>query len=354
MAPKPPTLGTPRRSRGVPRQRAGQEVAMPTGQIFINGKWQAPLTGETYAPINPANEEAIAPVAKGDERDIDAAVAAARKAFDEGPWPRMSPHERGRLVWKLGDLIQQNLDEMARLESLNTGKTMFDSGKVEIPFAAEVFRYYAGWATKLHGETLQLRENAFTFTLRQPVGVVGAIVPWNFPFLLASWKIAPALAAGNTVVLKPASLTPLTALRFAELCQEAGLPEGVFNVVTGPGGRAGMALVRDSRVDKIAFTGSTAVGTEIMREAAGTLKRLSLELGGKSPNIVFADADMDAAVKGAMTGICYNKGEVCAAGSRLFVEEKIHNVFVAQLTEKVKGLKVGDPMGQSTRMGPVG
>ncbi len=326
---------------------------MPTGQIFINGKWQAPLTGETYAPINPANEEAIAPVAKGDERDIDAAVAAARKAFDEGPWPRMSPHERGRLVWKLGDLIQQNLDEMAKLESLCTGKTLFDSGKVEIPFAAEVFRYFAGWATKIHGETLQLRDNAFTFTLRQPVGVVGAIVPWNFPFLLSSWKLGPALAAGNTVVLKPASQTPLTALKFAELVAEAGLPEGVVNVVTGPGGKVGMAMVRDPRVDKIAFTGSTEVGKQIMREAAGTLKRLSLELGGKSPNIVFADADMEAAIRGAMTGIFYNKGEVCAAGSRLFLEDKVHDEFMSKLTERVKGLKVGDPMDKSTRMGPV-
>ncbi|MGH7275503.1 MAG: aldehyde dehydrogenase family protein [Candidatus Rokuibacteriota bacterium] len=326
---------------------------MPAGQIFIGGAWRASVSGETYTTINPATEEPSAEVAKGDERDIDLAVAAARKAFDSGPWPRMTASERGRLVWKLGDLVQQNLDEMARLESLNTGKTMFDSGKVEIPFAAEVFRYYAGWATKIHGETLQLRENAFTFTLRQPVGVVGAIVPWNFPFLLSSWKIAPALAAGNTVVLKPASLTPLTALRFAELCQEAGLPEGVFNVVTGPGGKVGMAMVRDPRVDKIAFTGSTDVGRQIMREAAGTLKRLSLELGGKSPNIVFADADVDAAVKGAMTGIFYNKGEVCAAGSRLFLEERIHDEFMAQLTEKVKSLKVGDPMDKATRMGPV-
>src|SRR6266478_5740249 len=283
---------------------------MATGQMFINGKWQAPLTGETYAPINPANEEAIAPVAKGDERDIDAAVAAARKAFDEGPWPRMSPHERGRIVWKLGDLIMQNLDEMSRLESLNTGKTLFDSGKVEIPFAAEVFRYYAGWATKIHGETLQLRDNAFTFTLRQPVGVVGAIVPWNFPFLLSSWKLAPALAAGNTIVLKPASQTPLTALKFAELCQEAGLPEGVVNVVTGPGGKVGMAMVRDPRVDKIAFTGSTEVGKQIMREAAGTLKRL-------------------------------------------FLEDKVHDEFMSKLIERVKGLKVGDPLDKSTRMGPV-
>ncbi|PYN39512.1 MAG: betaine-aldehyde dehydrogenase [Candidatus Rokuibacteriota bacterium] len=326
---------------------------MTSGSMFIGGAWRPSSSGETYETINPATEEPSATVAKGDERDIDLAVAAARGAVDRGPWPRMTAAERGRIVWKLGDLITQNLDEMARLESLCTGKTMFDSGKVEIPFAAEVFRYYAGWATKIHGETLMLRENAFTLTLRQPVGVVGAIVPWNFPFLLSSWKIAPALAAGNTVVLKPASLTPLTALKFAELCQEAGLPEGVFNVVTGPGGRAGMALVRDSRVDKIAFTGSTAVGKEIMREGAGTLKRLSLELGGKSPNIVFADADMDAAVKGALTGIFYNKGEVCAAGSRLFVEEKIHDPLMAQLTEKVKGLKVGDPMDRATRMGPV-
>src|SRR6266403_1819028 len=233
---------------------------MNTGQLFIAGSWRAPASGSTYDTINPATEEPSAQVGRGDERDVDLAVAAARKAFDSGPWPRMSAAERGRIVWKLGDLIAQNLDEMARLESLNTGKTLFDSGKVEIPFAAEVFRYYAGWATKIHGETLGLRENAFTFTLRQPIGVVGAIVPWNFPFLLASWKIAPALAAGNTVVLKPASLTPLTALKFADLTREAGLPEGVFNVVTGPGSQVGMAMVRDPRVDKIAFTGSTEVG----------------------------------------------------------------------------------------------
>ncbi|MBI4635219.1 MAG: aldehyde dehydrogenase family protein [Candidatus Rokubacteria bacterium] len=326
---------------------------MPTGQLFIGGAWRPPVSGATYSTINPATEEPSAEVGKGDERDIDLAVSAARKAFDSGPWSRMSAAERGRIVWKLGDLVMQHLDEMARLESLCTGKTLFDSGKVEIPFAAEVFRYYAGWATKIHGETLALREGAFTFTLRQPVGVVGAIVPWNFPFLLSSWKIAPALAAGNTVVLKPASLTPLTALKFAELTQEAGLPEGVFNVVTGPGGKVGMALVRDPRVDKIAFTGSTEVGKQIMREGASTLKRLSLELGGKSPNIVFADADMEAAVKGALTGIFYNKGEVCAAGSRLFIEEKIHDEFMTKLTERVKGLKVGDPMDKSTRMGPV-
>ncbi|HEV8676615.1 MAG TPA: aldehyde dehydrogenase family protein [Methylomirabilota bacterium] len=326
---------------------------MPAGQIFVNGQWRPPLGGETYAPINPATEEPLTQVGKGDERDIDAAVTAARKAFDSGPWPKMSPHDRGRIVWKLADLITANLDEMARLESLCTGKTLFDSGKVELPFAAEVFRYYAGWTTKIHGETLNLRDSAFTFTLRQPVGVIGAIVPWNFPFLLSSWKIAPALAAGNTVVLKPASLTPLTALKFAHLTAEAGLPEGVFNVVPGPGGKVGMALVRHPGVDKIAFTGSTEVGKAIMREAAGTLKRVSLELGGKSPNIVFADADLEAAVRGALTGIFYNKGEVCAAGSRLLLEERVHDEFVGKLTERVKGLKVGDPLDKATRMGPV-
>lgn len=322
-------------------------------ELFIGGTWQAPASGETYAIVNPATEEPCATVARGDERDVDRAVAAARRAFDEGPWPRMSPHERGRLVWRLGELLTEHVDELARLESLCTGKTLFDSGKIEIPFAAEVFRYYAGWASKIHGETVPVREGALTFTLRQPVGVVGAIVPWNFPFLLAAWKVAPALAAGNTVVLKPASQTPLTALRFAELVQEAGLPEGVVNVVTGPGARVGLALVRDPRVDKIAFTGSTEVGKQIMREAAGTLKRLSLELGGKSPNIVFADADLDAAVRGAMTGIFYNKGEVCAAGSRLFLEAPIHDAFMARLTERVKGLKVGDPFDRTTRIGPV-
>jgi acyl-CoA reductase-like NAD-dependent aldehyde dehydrogenase len=315
---------------------------MHTSEVFVGGQWRPPASGETYTTINPATEEVSAHVAKGDERDVDAAVQGARRAA-----------ERARVLWKLADLIGANLDEMARLESVNTGKTLFDSGKVELPFAAEVFRYYAGWTTKIHGETLNLRDGAFTFTLRQPVGVVGAIVPWNFPFLLASWKIAPALAAGNTVVLKPASLTPLTALRFAELTQEAGLPEGVFNVVTGPGGKVGMALVRHPGVDKVAFTGSTDVGKGIMKEAAGTLKRVSLELGGKSPNVVFADADMDAALRGALTGIFYNKGEVCAAGSRLLVEQRVHDEFVGKLVDRVRGLKVGDPMDKGTRMGPV-
>ena len=327
---------------------------MHTDQVFIGGQWRAPASGETYATINPATEEDSARVAKGDERDIDLAVQAARLAFDQGPWPRMAAAERARILWKLGDLISANLDEMARLESVNTGKTLFDSGKVELPFAAEVFRYYAGWPTKVHGETLALREGAFTFTLRQPMGVVGAIVPWNFPFLLASWKIAPALAAGNTVVLKPASLTPLTALRFAELTTEAGVPDGVFNVVPGPGGRVGMALVRHPGVDKIAFTGSTEVGKLIARASADSnLKRVSLELGGKSPNIVFADADLSRAVSGAFFGIFFNQGQVCSAGSRLFVQEKIYDQALDELLKTVEETRIGPGIDPVTQMGPL-
>ena len=326
---------------------------MKAGEIFVGGAWRPTASGATYQPINPANEEPLAAVGKGDERDIDLAVTAARKAFDEGPWPRMSPHERGRIVWRLGELIQQHLDEMAKLESLCTGKTMFDSGKVEIPFAAEVFRYYAGWATKIHGETLRSARQRVHLHAA-PAGRRGRRDrAWNFPFLLSSWKLAPALAAGNTVVLKPASQTPLTALSFAELCQEAGLPEGVVNVVTGPGGKVGMALVRDParRQDRLHRLDRGRQGRSCARRP-GTLKRLSLELGGKSPNIVFADADMDAAVRGAMTGIFYNKGEVCAAGSRLFLEQTIHDEFVSKLTDQVQEPQGRRPDGQGHAHGP--
>ncbi|HET6203728.1 MAG TPA: aldehyde dehydrogenase family protein [Planctomycetota bacterium] len=327
---------------------------MKEAAVFIDGEFRAPLSGATYTIVNPANEEPIGPIAAGDERDVDAACVAARKAFEGGPWPAMAPTDRAALLWRLGDLVAgKHLEEMAELETACTGKTLFDSGKIEIPMAAEVFRYYAGWVTKTGGETLPSRGNAFTFTLREPVGVVGAIVPWNFPFLLSAWKIAPALAMGNTFVLKPASQTPLTALKFAEIAQEAGLPPGVFNVVPGPGGKAGMALVRHPAVSKIAFTGSTEVGKQIAREAASSLKRVTLELGGKSPNVVFADADLDAAAKGALTGIFYNKGEVCAAGSRLLVEESVHDAFVEKLVQKAGTLTVGDPRDKKTRMGPV-
>ncbi len=327
---------------------------MKESAVFVDGEFRSPLSGATYSIVNPANEESIGPIAAGDERDVDAACVAARKAFDGGPWPAMAPTERAALLWRLGDLISgKHLAEMAELETACTGKTLFDSGKIEIPMAAEVFRYYAGWVTKAGGETLPSRGNAFTFTLREPVGVVGAIVPWNFPFLLSAWKIAPALATGNTFVLKPASQTPLTALKFAEITQEAGLPPGVFNVVPGPGGKAGLALVRHPAVSKIAFTGSTEVGKGIAREAAASLKRVTLELGGKSPNVVFADADLDAAAKGALTGIFYNKGEVCAAGSRLLVEESAHDALVEKIAARAASLTVGDPRDKKTRMGPV-
>jgi acyl-CoA reductase-like NAD-dependent aldehyde dehydrogenase len=264
----------------------------------------------------------------------------------------MSASERGRLLWRLADLIEKNIDELAELETLDNGKPIFESRQVDMPMVVDVFRYHAGWATKIHGETVNTFETAFTYTLREPVGVVGAIVAWNFPLLLASWKLAPALACGNTVVFKPAEQTPLTALRFGELAMEAGLPPGVLNIVTG-GPETGKALVQHPGVDKIAFTGSTAVGKEIMRSSADTLKRVTLELGGKSPNIVFADSDIDSAVKGAINGIFYGKGEVCCAGSRLFVESKVQDEFMEKLVGRAKKIQPGDPLDPKTRLGAI-
>jgi acyl-CoA reductase-like NAD-dependent aldehyde dehydrogenase len=264
----------------------------------------------------------------------------------------MSASERGRLIWKLADLVEKNIDEFAELETLDNGKPIFESRYVDMPMVIDVLRYYAGWATKIHGETVNTFEAAFTYTLREPVGVVGMIVPWNFPLLLASWKFAPALACGNTIVWKPASLTSLSALRFGELTVEAGVPPGVMNIVTGPS-EVGRAIVRHPGIDKIAFTGSTSVGQEIMRSAADTMKRLTLELGGKSPNIVFADAEIDSAVKGAITGIFYGKGEVCNAGSRLFLESKIQDEFLEKLVARAKKMQPADPLDPKTRMGAI-
>jgi aldehyde dehydrogenase (NAD+) len=324
------------------------------GKLLIGGEWREPAGGKTFETVNPATGEVLTTVAEGSPADVDAAVQAARKAFDDmaGPWRKMSASERGRLLWKIAELVEQNIDELAQLETLDNGKPIFESRYVDIPMVADVFRYYAGWATKIHGETVNINEGAFTYTLREPVGVVGAIVAWNFPLLLASWKLGPALACGNTVVLKPAEQTPLTALRFGELCRQAGLPPGVLNIVTG-GPETGKALVQHSQVDKVAFTGSTMVGKEIMRSAADTLKRVTLELGGKSPNIVFADADLDSAVKGAINGIFYGKGEVCCAGSRLFVEKKVEDEFLGKLVERVKKLRPGDPLDPKTKLGAI-
>jgi acyl-CoA reductase-like NAD-dependent aldehyde dehydrogenase len=328
-------------------------MTTPELKLLIGNEWRAAHSGKTFETINPATEDINARVAMGGVEDVDLAVKAARKAFDDPAWRRMPAAQRAKLVYKLGELIDAHADELAQLETKDTGKTLFDSRKVEIPMAAEVFRYYAGFVTKAHGDTLPLLPDSFTCTLREPIGVVAAITPWNFPFLLASWKLAPALAMGNTIILKPASLTPSTAVKFGEICLEAGLPPGVVNILTGPGDAVGMGLVRHPGVDKIAFTGSTEVGRQIMAEAAKGLKRISLELGGKSPNVVFADADLEAAVRGAMTGIFYNKGEVCAAGSRLLVERSIHESFMAKLVSKMDSLKVGDPLDKATRMGPV-
>jgi aldehyde dehydrogenase (NAD+) len=321
-------------------------------RLFVDGQWADAASGRTFKTLNPATEEPITEVAEGGAADIDRAVQAARRAFDSGPWGRMPAAERGRVLWKVGDLVEAALPELARLESMDQGKTITDSTRVDVPMAADCFRYFAGWAGKIDGETIAVRAPCLNYTLREPIGVVGAITPWNFPILMAAWKAAPALAAGNTVVLKPAQQTPLTALRLAEIAAEAGLPAGVLNVVPGRGAEAGVALVQHPLVGKIAFTGSTEVGRDIMRRGSDTLKRLTLELGGKSPNIVFADADVDLAVRGATHGIFFNKGEVCTAGSRLFVEESLHDAFLDRLQAQTARLVQGDPLDPKTRLGP--
>jgi len=320
-------------------------------QLFVNGKFADSATGKSFNVVNPATEQPVDQVAEGDARDVDAAVTGARKAL-EGKWGSMGPGDRARLMFKAADIMESKLDEFIQLETANTGKTLIES-KIELSLSLDVLRYYAGWSTKATGETIPSRPNAFLFTLREPVGVVGAITPWNFPLLLSMWKYGPALAMGCAVVHKPASLTPLTALKFAEVISAAGFPEGVFNVVPGPGGTVGTALVTHPGVDKIAFTGDTSTGKQIMKSCADGLKKVSLELGGKSPNIVFADADLDSASRGALNAIFYNKGEVCAAGSRLFVEEPAKEEFLARVAERAKKTTVGDPLDKNTRMGPV-
>src|SRR5437660_460947 len=321
-------------------------------QLFINGQWRDAASGRTIDVVNPATEEIIAAVPSAEQSDVDAAVAAARAAFD-GPWGRLSARERGRLLWKIGEKLMEKADEVARLETLHNGKPIFESRQIEVPAAAECFQYYAGWADKIHGETIPVKGNYLTYTLREPIGVVAAIVPWNFPLLLTSWKVAPALACGNTVIIKPASQTPLTALALAEIAQQVGIPAGVLNVVTGPGSRVGQMLVEHPGIDKIAFTGDTATGKQIMRGSAETLKHVTLELGGKSPNIVFADADLEAALRGATTGIFYGKGEVCAAGSRLLVDSSIKNEFIDKVAARARKMVPGDPMDPKTRLGAI-
>src|SRR6266404_1209800 len=315
-------------------------------KMLIDGKWVSSISGKNFPTYNPATGEVLAQVAEGDKQDVDAAVKAARKAFESGPWSRMSATQRGKLIWKLGDLLEQNVEQFAMLETLDNGKPLAVARAADVPLAADLFRYMAGWANKLEGTTIPLsvpytpKAKYLAYTLREPVGVVAQIIPWNFPLLMAAWKLGPALAAGNTVILKPAEQTPLTALLLGELIMEAGFPEGVVNIVPGYGETAGAALAAHDGVDKVAFTGSTEVGKLIVHAATGNLKKVTLELGGKAPNIVFADADIEQAVNGAMMGIFFNQGQVCCAGSRLFVQADVKDEFLASLKQKAEKIKV--------------
>jgi phenylacetaldehyde dehydrogenase len=328
-------------------------------KMLINGKWLDAASGKTFPTYNPATGEILAQVAEGDREDIDRAVAAARQAFDQGPWRRLTASQRGRLIWKLADLLEQNVEEFAFLESLDNGKPLGIARAADVPLAVDLFRYMAGWATKIEGNTIPMSvpytpgARYFSYTLKEPVGVVGQIIPWNFPLLMAAWKLGPALATGCTVVLKPAEQTPLSALRLGELIMEAGFPEGVVNVVPGYGETAGAALAAHRDVDKIAFTGSTEVGKLIVHAATGNLKKVSLELGGKSPNVIFKDADLDTAIPGAASAIFFNQGQCCCAGSRLYVEKSIFDRVAEGVAAHAKKIKVGPGLDPETQMGPL-
>jgi len=325
--------------------------------MLINGKWVNAASGKTFPTYNPSTGEVLAHVAEGDKEDVDRAVAAARAAFDKGPWRKLAPSERARLMWKLADLLEKRLEEFAQLESLDNGKPVVMARLADIPISVDQLRYYAGWATKIEGNTIPLSMQGagkfLAYTLREPIGVVGQIIPWNFPMVMATLKLGPALAAGCCVVLKPAEQTPLTALLLGELIQEVGFPEGVVNIVTGYGETAGAALAAHPNVDKIAFTGSTEVGKLIVHAAAGNLKKVSLELGGKSPNIVFQDAEIESAIPGAASAIFFNQGEVCCAGSRLYVEDKQFDKVVDGVSKIASSLRIGPGMEATTQIGPL-
>jgi phenylacetaldehyde dehydrogenase len=339
-------------------ERSVEEFIGAPRQLFIGGQWADAASGKTFETPNPATGETLARVAEGDAEDINRAVRAARTAFEDGPWGRMTPSERGRIIWRIGDLILEHADELAQLESLDNGKPFLVARAADIPLAADLFHYMAGWATKIEGNTINISvpympgANFHSYTLREPVGVVGQIIPWNFPLLMAAWKLGPALTTGNCVVLKPAEQTPLTALRLAGLIAEAGVPDGVVNVVTGFGETAGAALAAHDDVDKVAFTGSTEVGKLIVQAAAGNLKKVTLELGGKSPNIVFDDA-VEGAVQGAANAIFFNHGQCCVAGSRLFVHQSRFDEVVGGVAEIAKGIQLGSGMEAGTQMGPL-
>lgn len=319
---------------------------------FIGGEWVPAKSGKTFETIHPATEEVICEVAEGDKEDVDLAVRAARDAFEKGPWSKMDARDRGRLMYRLADLIEEEADELAALETLDNGKPIRDARAADIPLVIDTLRYYAGWADKIQGRTIPVRGEYFTYTRREPVGVVGQIIPWNFPALMVAWKWGPALAAGCTIVMKPAEQTPLTCLRMARIAQKAGIPDGVINVVPGYGPTAGAAIVKHPGVDKIAFTGEGTTAKIIQRDAADTMKRLTFELGGKSPNVIFADADLETAVEGAHFALYFNQGQCCCAGSRLYVEERVHDEVVDRLVEINRSRKVGDPFDPSTEQGP--
>ncbi len=327
-----------------------EKLTAPT-RLYINGEYQDAEGGARFDNINPATGESLGQVAKGTAADIDRAVKAARAAFESSTWANLAAADRERLLHRLADLIEHNTDTLAALETYDTGKPFGDARKIDLPLSVQTLRYYAGWPTKLRGETVPVRGPFLTYTIREPIGVIGQIVPWNFPLFMAVMKLAPALAAGNTVVLKPAEQTPLTALYLGQFLAEAGFPPGVVNIVSGIGTEAGEALINHPGVDKIAFTGSTGTGQHIMRQAAGTLKRISLELGGKSPHIIFADANLKAAMRAVGAAIFYNQGEVCIAGSRLFVEKPLYEQALEAATQAAARMKVGDPFAEDTRVG---
>ena len=325
-------------------------------KLFIGGRWVESAGGKTFATHDPATGDLLATVAEANAEDVDRAVAAARKSFDRGTWRELPPAERAKVLWKIGDMIEERATELAQLETLDNGMPINDALLFHAPLAAATFRYYAGWVTKLDGATQQVSfpGQYLSYTLREPVGVVGQIIPWNFPLLMAAWKLAPALACGNSVVLKPSEETPLSALRLAELMQEADIPDGIVNVIPGFGEVAGARLAAHPDVDKIAFTGSTDVGKLIAKASADSnLKRVSLELGGKSPNIVFADADITKAASGAFLGIFFNQGQVCSAGSRLFVQETIYDQTLDELLKTVADTRIGPGIDPVNQMGPL-
>ena len=334
-------------------------LSRKTHKLLIGGRWIDSISGKTFETIDPSNGEVLGRVAEGGEKDVDAAVVAARKAFEDGPWPKMTPSERGKLLNKIADLVEKYAEELAQIEVLDNGKIIREAMGGDLPLAVDLLRYFAGWPTKIHGDTTPVSVPYYPgakflhYTVKEPIGVVGAIIPWNFPLLMAIERIAPVLACGNTLVIKPAEQTSLSILRLGEILLEAGVPEGVVNIVPGFGPTAGAALAEHMDVDKVTFTGSTEVGRKVVAASAGNLKRVALELGGKSPNIVFDDADLDAAAKGMFMGIFYNQGQCCSAGSRVYIQESVFDQAVATLTEFAKKVRQGPGLNPKTKMGPL-